>query len=49
MSKYTCNDYRAEMILAGLNKRLNRPDITEKEKEELLKEIEKIEKQIGLN
>ncbi len=35
-SPYTCNDYRAEMILLGLQKQLARPDITSEEKDELL-------------
>jgi hypothetical protein len=48
MSNYTCNDYREEMILVGLRKRLNRPGITKEEKEELLEEIKKIEQQMGL-
>ncbi len=36
------------MILVGLRKRLNRPGITKEEKEELLKEIKKVERQMGL-
>ena len=49
MSNYTCNDYREEMILVGLKKRLNKPDITKEEKEALLAEIKKVEKQMGLD
>lgn len=48
MGKYTCNDYRAEMILVGLRQRLNKPDIREDEKKELQAEIRKIEKEMGL-
>lgn len=48
MGKYTCNDYREEMVLLGFRKRLNNPDIREEEKKELLKEIRKIEKNMGL-
>lgn len=45
---YTCNDYREEMILLGLQKRLNQADLTEEERKEILKEIEIIEKQMGM-
>ena len=41
MSNYTCNDYREEMILVGLKKRLNKPGITKEEKEALLREDSK--------
>ena len=42
-AKYTCNDYREEMILAGLRKRAASQGLSEKEKAEILKEIKKIE------
>lgn len=48
-SSYTCSDYREEMILLGLQKRLSRPDITPEEKAEILKEIIKIEKIMGID
>ncbi|MBF0202203.1 MAG: hypothetical protein HQK66_13000, partial [Desulfamplus sp.] len=44
---YTCNEYREEMILAGLRKRLARPDISPSEQRELLREVEKLEQQMG--
>ena len=47
-AKYTCNDYRAEMILLGLNKQLARPDLTPEEKEALLREIARVEREMGL-
>ena len=46
--KYTCNDYREEMILLGLQKRLNQESLSDAEKKEILKEIETIEKQMGM-
>lgn len=46
--KYTCTDYREEMILLGLQKRLNQGNLTEEEKKEILREIEVIEKQMGM-
>jgi hypothetical protein len=45
---YTCNDYREEMILLGLNKQLARPDLTDEERERLLREIARVEKEMGL-
>ena len=47
-STYTCNDYRAEMILLGLNKQLARPDLTPEEKAHLKSEIARVEKEMGL-
>ena len=43
-NKYTCNEYREEMILLGLQKKLTSPGLTEEEKEELNKEIKEITK-----
>ena len=48
-SKYTCNEYRQEMILAGLNRRLAAPDLTPEEREQLNLEIKKLETAMGLN
>jgi len=47
--QYTCNEYREEMILLGLQKRLASQGLTQEEKESLLKEIAKVEKQMGLD
>jgi len=47
--KYTCNEYREEMILLGLQKRLSSKGLTPREKENLLKEIAKVEKQMGID
>ena len=46
-SKYTCNEYREEMILLALKQRLLHPDLDDVEKEKLIKEIERLEKKIG--
>jgi hypothetical protein len=48
-SKYTCNEYREEMILLGLQKQLASGDLTSKEREKLLREIAKVEKQMGID
>ncbi len=41
-NKYTCNEYREEMILLGLQKKLASPGLAKEEKEKLNKEIKKI-------
>jgi len=46
--QYTCNEYREEMILLGLQKRLSSKGLTRKEKESLLKEIAQVEKRMGI-
>lgn len=47
-SNYTCTEYREEMILLGLQKRLATENLTSDEKEELLKQISEVEKQMGI-
>ena len=49
MGNYTCNDYREEMVLLVLQKRLNEPGLTKEEKDTLVKEIKKIEKSMGMD
>ncbi len=46
--KYTCTDYRKEMILLSLKLRLRQENLTEKERAALLEEIRKLEQAIGL-
>ena len=43
-----CSDYRLEMMLLGLRRRLNDESLTEDEKEKLLKEIRRIESQMEM-
>ena len=47
--QYTCNEYREEMILLGLQKRLCSEGLTSGEKETILEEIAKVEKQMGID
>jgi hypothetical protein len=47
--EYTCVDYRAEMILLGLKRRLHLEELSEKEREEIILEIEKFEAEAGLD
>ena len=41
--KYTCTDYRTEMILVSLRQRLEQKDLNEAEKKDIILQIEKIE------
>ncbi|MBF0203153.1 MAG: hypothetical protein HQK67_02325 [Desulfamplus sp.] len=45
--KYTCNEYREEMILVSLRQRLATEKLSSDEKDKLIEEIEKIEKSMG--
>ena len=47
-SQYTCNDYREEMIILGLRQKLQNKDLSEEERMKLNKEIDRLEKAIGL-
>jgi len=49
MTNYTCNEYREEMILLGLQKRLTAPGLTLEEKDEILKKIAVVEKEMGMD
>ena len=46
---YTCSDYRQEMILLGLRKQLNDDRLTDKERQQLLDQIETLEEKMGIN
>jgi hypothetical protein len=46
---YTCTDYRTEMILLGLKRRLELEDLSTEEKKEILKQIKKLEAAMGLD
>lgn len=47
--QYTCNEYRTEMILLALHKKLQRDDLAEAERQELLQQIARLEKIVGLS
>jgi hypothetical protein len=42
-SKYTCADYREEMTILGLKRRLRDENITEEQKRAIIQEIKRIE------
>ena len=46
---YTCTDYRTEMILLGLKRRLELEGLSAEEKKEILKQIKKLEAAMGLD
>lgn len=49
MKRYTCTDYRKEMMLAGLKKQLADPNLTAEQKQQLEIEIKRLETEIGLD
>ncbi len=49
MKAYTCNDYRQEMVLIGLRRRLTDPSLSQTEKKELEAQIRKLEMDMGMN
>ena len=46
---YTCGDYRQEMVLLGLKKRLALGGLAPDEKKELEEEIARLEKEMGMD
>ncbi len=47
--KYTCEDYRSEMQLVALKKRLQREDLSKDEKSRVIEEIKKLEEEMNLS
>jgi hypothetical protein len=47
--KYTCADYRVEMMLLSLRQRLRQEDLDEAERKNILLQIEKIEAAMELD
>jgi len=48
-NKYTCSEYREEMMLLGLQRKLESSELTEKERQEIIREIKKIEHSMGFD
>jgi hypothetical protein len=46
---YTCNEYRIEMILLGLNNRLNQENLTQEERQKIEEEIVRLESDMGMS
>ncbi len=47
--KPTCNDYRQEMMLLGLRRRLAEEDLSDSEKQSIEAEIDKLERELQLS
>ena len=47
--EYTCIDYRSEMKLLGLKKRLEEENLNEKERSQIVQEIKELEKAMKMN
>ena len=47
VSQYTCTEYREEMVLLALQRKLQNPDLNQKERKMLEKEIADLETRIG--
>ena len=47
--KYTCLEYRQEMILLGLKRRLEDPGLPETEKIRLSEKVREMEQQLGMD
>jgi hypothetical protein len=48
MIRYTCTEYREEMILLSLRRRLEQEDLDQEERASILAQIEKLETQMAL-
>jgi len=42
-ARYTCMDYRQEMVLLGLKRRLSQEDLTESERKAILEQVRDLE------
>ncbi len=48
-SSYTCKDYRLEMVLLGLKRKLDTENLSEEEKTPIIEEIRKLELIMGMD
>ena len=47
--KYTCVDYRSEMKLLGLKRRLEEENLREEERAQIVRKIKELEKEMQMN
>ena len=47
--KYTCADYRTEMTLLGLKRRLHQEELSEEERQAILSRIEELEAEMAFD
>lgn len=45
---YTCNEYRAEMILLALERKLAQNDLSDAERQSIREEIERLKDEMGM-
>ncbi|BBO92527.1 hypothetical protein DSCOOX_57070 [Desulfosarcina ovata subsp. ovata] len=48
-SKYTCTEYRQEMILLGLKRQLADPQLSDAERIRLAERVRELEQQMGMD
>ena len=48
LRRYTCSDYRQEMRLLGLKRRLEQDDLSDEERGSIQAEIERLEQEMGM-
>ncbi|MGD9209586.1 MAG: hypothetical protein PVI90_02365 [Desulfobacteraceae bacterium] len=47
-NRYTCNEYRQEMMLIGLKRQLQKATLSEEEREDLQKKINQLESEMDI-
>ena len=47
--KYTCTEYRQEMILLGLKRQLEDPELPESERMRIAEKVRELEQQMGMD
>jgi hypothetical protein len=48
-SPYTCQDFRLEMIILGLHRRLQDQSLSQEEREKILARIQELEEEAGMD
>lgn len=48
-AKYTCMEYREEMLLLGLKRQLERPGLPEAERRRLAERVRELEERMGMD
>ncbi|MGD8258399.1 MAG: hypothetical protein PVG44_04660 [Desulfobacterales bacterium] len=47
--RYTCADYRKEMILVSLKRRINKGSLSDEERDKLRSEIQQLESEMNMD
>jgi hypothetical protein len=47
--KYTCAEYRQEMMLLGLMRKLESPGLPDRERKTIVEKIRRLEQQMGMD